>query len=160
MAKAATIPRWQDEHAGMPDGSAMKHAQEEIDRLRAALAPGTVQISIAALDWVVGEDTGASSMRLWSQMTGAKNHEYGDWPHDPADFGRCLRLLERVPAWQSRLPEMAVCGAGWEALLPRWNEVADCMAREVGHHWEKGRSAPQTKALMRSILEPASRSGS
>jgi hypothetical protein len=68
--------------------------------------------------------TGASSTALLARMLGASPDDatFGH-PHDPSDFGRCHRLLEHVPEWRTRLPEMAACSAYWAALVDRWDEI-------------------------------------
>ena len=111
-----------------------------------------VNLPKAALQWVVSDDTGSSSLRIWAHMTGCERDSYFDWPHDPADLGRCLRLLEAVPDWKPRIGEMGRYGDGWARLAPRWNEVAESMESECGIRGEKARTAPNTYALMRSIL--------
>lgn len=99
--------------------------------------------------WLAGRDTGLSSKAIASHMTcGWCDGTYP--PADPADLGRCLRLLERFPEWKARMPEMAKY-KDWKNLIARWDEVAQSMADEVGIDWSKGRSAPKTYDLMCSI---------
>ena len=45
---------------------------------------------------------------------GAGEPGFGGWsyPSDPADLGRCLRLLREIPEWAPRMPEMAKRGGG------------------------------------------------
>ena len=83
-------------------------------------------------------------------MLGGKVKNWS-YPHDPADLGRCLRLLEAVPEWRSRLGEMAECSTVWARLVARWEEMEVAMRDEVGIGWEKGYEAPKTYALMRVI---------
>lgn len=95
--------------------------------------------------WLLCHDTGASSTALLARMLGASPDEATfRHPHDPSDFGRCHRLLESVPEWRTRLPEMAACSAYWAALVDRWDEITALLAldRKACH------------ALMRSILNP------
>jgi hypothetical protein len=78
----------------------------------------------AAIDWIVGGDTGTSSMAIWAHMMGATPKRWGwSYPSDGGDFGRCARLLERVPEWKERLPEMAARSPAWAALVPHWSEL-------------------------------------
>lgn len=106
-----------------------------------------------ALNWVSGNDTGLSSETIWRVMMG---REVGrvSYPHDPDDFGRCARLLRLIPEWRPRLKLMAGASVVWAALVDRWDEIADAMEAEVGIDWSKGRSAPKTYELMKSILRP------
>ena len=109
----------------------------------------------AAVQWVSAGDSGQSSMRIWAHMTGTERDSFRDWPHDPADLGRCLRLLANVPEWRVRIGEMAAYGPQWGALAARWDELHASMRDEVGIAWDKGRRAPKTYALMDSIIREA-----
>lgn len=115
-----------------------------------------MNIPDSAVLWLAGSDKGISSEAIWHHMTGingAPGHfRYSNWPHDPADLGRCLRLLEAVPEWKPRIPEMSKYGKGWAALVPAWDVLENCMLNEVGINWEKGRSAPATYDLMKKTL--------
>lgn len=112
----------------------------------------------AAMEWLLESDCGLSSKALMARMLGASARPM-NYPHDPADLGRCLRLLQRVPAWRARIGEMAACGKCWAALVSQWDEIASAMEAEVGIDWSKGCSAPKTYALMKSVLMPAELDG-
>lgn len=75
----------------------------------------------AALEWVTGRDTGASSMALWSHMMTGRST--GEHPHDADDFGRIARLLDLVPEWRARVPEMARYSREWAALVAHWDAL-------------------------------------
>jgi len=113
-------------------------------------------ISSRAHTWIVGNDTGASSEAIWAHMMGAGTPRFGwSYPLDPDDLGRCLRLLELIPEWKSRMPEMATRSKSWAALIANWGAIAMTMADEVGIDWSKGRRAPKTYALMKDVLKEA-----
>lgn len=61
-----------------------------------------------ALFWLLSGDTGISSESLCSHMLGVpKAGRFGmQPPSDADDRGRCIRLLELIPEWIKRLPEM------------------------------------------------------
>lgn len=67
------------------------------------------------LEWLLGHDTGISSLTICAVLSGkhgiaaevARGHFGADIPHDPADFGRCYRLLQAIPEWRARLEEVA-----------------------------------------------------
>lgn len=61
-----------------------------------------------AMFWALSGDTGISSESICAHMTGnPKNDHFGiQPPSDAADRGRCIRLLELIPEWIERLPEM------------------------------------------------------
>jgi hypothetical protein len=123
-------------------------AQAEVERLRAD-ADRAVRFS----RWLVSGDTGLSSESIAMHMLGWACR--GNYPHDPSDLGRCLRLLAIFPEWQCRIGEMAVYGPEWAEIARRWPELSALMAGEVGIGWEKGRSAPITYAAMRAAIDAA-----
>lgn len=98
--------------------------------------------------WILSGDTGLSSEAICSHMQGIEPKR-ASYPGDPADLGRCLRLLERIPEWKSRIKEMAVYGPGWAGQVERWEELAATMADEVGIDWSKGKRAPVTFNAMK-----------
>lgn len=59
-----------------------------------------------ALFWALAGDTGISSEAIAAHMAGYPNSRMMP-PSDAADRGRCIRLLELIPEWIVRLPEMA-----------------------------------------------------
>lgn len=61
-----------------------------------------------ALFWSMSGDTGVSSEAIAKHMTGNLNPgPFGfSPPSDSSDRGRCIRLLELIPEWIPRLPEM------------------------------------------------------
>jgi hypothetical protein len=59
-----------------------------------------------ALAWALGSDTGTSSKTLCRVMLGAPKMNYESAPSDADDRGRCIRLLELIPEWIPRLPEL------------------------------------------------------
>ncbi len=104
-----------------------------------------------ALEWFASDDTGMSSETIAKHMLGLECDGWHSYPHDPADLGRCLRLLERIPEWKGRMPEMGEHSAVWARLVARWQEMRDAMEREVGIDWRKAKKAPLTYALMKEI---------
>ena len=102
--------------------------------------------------WMVGDDTGSSSMAIACHMAGIENQAFWTAPYDPSDLGRCLRLLELFPEWKLRMREMAQHSARWDALTAVWDELAESMEAEVGIDWSKGRHAPKTYELMKRAM--------
>lgn len=104
-------------------------------------------------EWLASGDTGLSSeaIMLWLSAR-VKDETWGSHtPSDPSDLGRCLRLLERIPEWKERMPEMAEAGGLWPGYVARWDEMAALMEEEVGIDCSKGKSAPRTYALMKQV---------
>lgn len=58
-----------------------------------------------ALFWALSDDTGISSKALAKHMIGNSPVRMSP-PSDADDRGRCIRLLELVPEWIVRLPEL------------------------------------------------------
>ncbi|GAB2620251.1 hypothetical protein [Novilysobacter erysipheiresistens] len=106
-----------------------------------------------ALVWLSGRDSGSSSKAILHHMLGMESE--GDHPWDPADLGRCLRLLELFPEWKPRITEMARYSRQWASLALRWDELADMMWGEVGIDWSKGKSAPRTYSAMKAAIDAA-----
>ena len=107
--------------------------------------------------WLVGRDTGASSKCIAAAFMGVPDARR-DHPWDPADLGRCLRLIELVPEIRDGFVErMSVLSPTWKALAERWEEMSACMADEVGIDYSKGQSAPRTYALMKQTIDSAER---
>lgn len=97
-----------------------------------------------AYRWLTGGDVGTSSLTIFAVMTGDDRvplHGNPSVPHDPSDFGRCRRLLECIPEWRARLPEVAARYPDWTALVREWDRLdvmyaeaskrPDGMAREM-----------------------------
>lgn len=78
----------------------------------------------AALEWVSSSDTGISSLTIFRVLSGGiAGNRNEHVPRDFADFGRCYRLLNAVPEWRPRIPEMAAVSTQWAQLAARWAEL-------------------------------------
>ena len=108
------------------------------------------------LDWLFGGDTGLSSECIWRAMVGQP--EPADWlrsgayPHDPSDFGRCLRLFERFPHWRARLPEMAAHGPVWAGLVEAWPKIEHEYREAVAANAKESRECYR---LIREVINNA-----
>lgn len=90
----------------------------------------------SAIDaWIAGCDTGISSKTIFFTLTGRPylGEFRPDVPHDPDDFGRCYRLLKKIPEWRSRLPEVAQKYPEWSGLVDHWDELTEMFERENWH---------------------------
>ena len=83
--------------------------------------------------WAAGGDTGISSLTIWSVMTGCPMPRglLADVPYDPADFGRCHRLLLLIPEWRPRLHEVAKRHPEWAVLVDCWSSLTDLYLQEL-----------------------------
>lgn len=99
--------------------------------------------------WLTNGDTGISSETIWSVLMNrriAKPHWHADVPHDPADFGRCYRLLKVMPSWRARLPEVAEKYPKWAPLVAAWDELTALYEEE-----EPSGMAPKLYARMKEL---------
>lgn len=73
---------------------------------------------------------GASSLAMYSAFTGDRSGR-SSHPHDPADFGRCRKLLQHEPEWAPRMVEvMGPISPVWRALAEAWPELDAMYAAE------------------------------
>lgn len=108
------------------------------------------------VEWLASGRRGISSNTIVQHITGWP--AIGDiWdpdiPNDPADFDRCLKLLQAVPELRARLPQMRNCSPAWSAMVDNWAEIEACHLEEVGLGWTKAKSAPKTYKLMRAVID-------
>lgn len=75
-----------------------------------------------AAEWALGESTGASSKAIARHMMGLPD-KWMSYPSDGGDLGRCIGLLDAVPEWRARLPEMSAYSPAWAALVKHWDEL-------------------------------------
>ena len=77
----------------------------------------------AIAEWALTGSTGLSATCIAKTMMGLPTKRT-DHPHDGGDFGRCERLLNAVPDFRARLPEMMDVSPYWAALVPEWSRIA------------------------------------
>ena len=89
------------------------------------------EIGGALAAWMGSTDTGASSSFMAIFLSSGVMPERRAFPYDPSDFGRCERMLRRVPHLRERLPQMSDAGHVWKALVDRWGEIVATMEAEI-----------------------------
>lgn len=113
----------------------------------------------AELAWALGTDTGTSAMtlllvlgesaaakaRVSSRLCGGR---IPDAPHDADDLGRCIRLLDRFPAWRERLDEVAAAHPVWAPLVAALGELEALYREEAPRR--RG-MAPKTSERIRAL---------
>lgn len=109
----------------------------------------------AVMNWLMSYDTGLSSRTIVAVMeedralAAALLGSWGVWyPHDPADLGRCIRLLDIAPEYRERLSEMGHVSQVWAELVNHWEELESLYREE----YPSGR-APKCFARMREIID-------
>lgn len=100
------------------------------------------------IEWLAGNDTGVSSKSLAFEYLGTANSRI-DCPRDPADLGRCLRLIEAVPDIRKCVDSLADKHPRWALAAKVWDKIAASMRDEVGIHWDKADKAPITYKMMK-----------
>lgn len=120
--------------------------QAEIEARAQAAADGD-----ALEEWIRGSDTGISSCTIAEILSGRSGLVRSSWgrstPRDPDDFGRCVRLLGRMPGWRARLPEVTEAEPDWAGLVDAWEEI-----EELYHEELASGTAPRCYARMREVL--------
>lgn len=99
-------------------------------------------------EWIMGPDTGMSSITIWTVLGG---YSFPDYKHpavplDPDDFGRCYRLVKRIAGWEARLPEVAEKYPEWKPLVENWAILCALYEEELPTG-----QAPKLAALMQRL---------
>lgn len=106
-----------------------------------------------ALRWLFGPDTGLSSQAMCCFfLTDEAPSRWSCGPADPADFGRCYRLLRAVPEWRKRVPELKKLGGEWARLVPKWDRLEALYEKEAPTG-----ECPKLYALMMKLRFPRRR---
>jgi len=98
--------------------------------------------------WLASDRTGLSSKYMAHVLTGKSLGAKYAHPHDPADFGRCLGLLEAVPAFRDRLSMMSAESGEWDRLVHAWDEIERLYRKEL-----PSGKAPMCFVYMRKLLD-------
>lgn len=105
-------------------------AQKDVEKWEAAIN-SWIKLAFLSAEWKwwIGLDVGLSSAAIFSVLAScggsdALEFSKGAVPADAADFGRCLRLVERF-GWRNRLDEVAkrFPNGKWPAVVARWDEL-------------------------------------
>lgn len=106
------------------------------------------------VEWLANGRRGSSSNAIATQLSGvdccSRYSSVKDYPHDPADFLRCSKLLLAVPEFKERLHEMSVVSPVWAALVNKWAAVDASLATEMDTRTD-GR-APRTYKMMKDVI--------
>ena len=104
--------------------------------------------SMGLLAWLASDRVGLSSKYMAHVMSGGTLGAKYAHPHDPADLGRCLGLLDAVPEFRSKLKMMALESRQWEHLVQEWDGLESLYREE----FPTG-NAPRCFTRMRELLE-------
>lgn len=111
------------------------------------------------LEWLAKEQTGLSSEFMAFTAAGVETRRYAHHPHDPADFNRCLVLLDYVPEIKNHFDIIASKSPEWKASIDNWELIEATFIDEVGFNWCKGSCAPKTYTLMKRIIRAVHKEG-
>jgi hypothetical protein len=92
-------------------------------------------IETKVLKWALTGKVGASSRCMAAHLTG--NECDGSYPHDGADFQRCVGLLDACPELRPLLPKMMEVNAYWRALVPEWGNIEALHSSSGGMQYKK-----------------------
>jgi len=104
------------------------------------------------LEWLANGQTGISSETIAFTALGIKYNK-ARHPYDPADFNRCLLLVEKCPEIINHFDKIKKLSPEWNAIISNWNEIKELFIQEVGWDWSKAYSAPKTYNRMKVVLE-------
>jgi hypothetical protein len=84
-----------------------------------------MEITNNAKQWLAHGHRGLSSEAIFSKMTGMALSRLwqNQHPCDPADFKRCMDLLDMVPEFANRMQEMKEVSEQWAAVVDHWDEL-------------------------------------
>lgn len=100
------------------------------------------------IKWLANGKTGISSKAMAFTALGVKYKDARYYPYDPADFNRCLLLLEVAPIVRESFPKIRELSPEWAAIIDHWDELERLFLDEVGRDWSKAQRAPKTYERM------------
>lgn len=108
------------------------------------------------LEWLAAGEKGLSSETIALTALG-EMPKRPNYPHDGADYGRCVKLLALCPDAQIGLDRLGKEGGPvWQALVPRWEDIRVAWEHDVALHnaGERDRKKFKCYDLMQSIIRP------
>jgi len=121
-----------ESHQKLLDG-AVEAANVVVDAAR-SIDEVSDKKTMTVAEWLLGGDTGRSSefmARVLSDMPADSFDGKNDYPRDPSDFGRCVRMLEKIPNLYRRLGRMRKHGLIWSALVDKWYSFRELYRSEA-----------------------------
>lgn len=85
--------------------------------------------------WTEHGDIGISAATIYLAFTGRVigpliSEDRADIPHDPDDFQRCYRLLDRIPEWEFDLKKVVDKFPFWGPFVANWQEFKNLYVEE------------------------------
>lgn len=91
-----------------------------------------------AMWWIANGERGMSSETMWNFFMGNKNYRVC-YPYDPDDFSRCYKLLEAVPEWKARVPELKELSKEWANLANGWDKLTAMYEENKRTNWRNSK---------------------
>lgn len=113
-------------------------------------------LSIGAVgQWFIGDDTGMSSKTMAAIYLGATAGDGGRfrYPLDPADFGRCWRLVDGIPAIRDAFPRMRQIYPPLTPFIEHWDELSALYVAAVENGTGKAPALYQLMKELRAEIE-------
>lgn len=80
----------------------------------------------ALKSWLFSTDTGSSSRFMACVLSGwSIPLPSNDYPRDPSDLGRCIRLIESVPEFKGCIHKMNAHGSEWQQVVLHWEQWSE-----------------------------------
>ena len=86
------------------------------------IADQSKSVKDRAMWWIANGECGMSSKTMWNCFMDNKDFQINH-PYDPADFGRCWKLLDAIPEWKSKLYKLKPLSEAWNNLVENWDEL-------------------------------------
>lgn len=88
-----------------------------------------------AARWLANWELGMSSKTMYACFMNAKDFEVSH-PHDPDDFKRCYKLLQTVPEWKAKLPQLKKLSTARSNLVDNWDKLTEMYEQNVREEWK------------------------
>lgn len=129
--------------------------KESADKWRTEIDANSKKKYGGSIDaWLNGTDTGSSSKLMALVLSGKSTRGIETYnrkahPYDPADIGRCFRMLDEFPDLKEHLDKMREISPVWNKLIDHWGEMEALYKEEVPNHTGK---APKLYKLMQELV--------
>ena len=96
------------------------------------------QIELKVIEWLESGQTGLSSLALckaafpqtqYYKLDKMIERDLDNYPHDNADFKRCMLLIEQVPEIRQKMPELSGLNQKWQNLFTHWDNIESLIIR-------------------------------
>lgn len=104
------------------------------------------------IKWLVTGEVGLSSKCMASVACGYSTEDY-NYPRDPADLNRCIKLVDDAPEIRNSFSKIADLCPEWKVIIDNWDELVKTFVGEVGYDWCRDKKAPITYKMMRDLLD-------